>query len=63
MPLSKDDIAKRFEDIKAIYKDFLVKLFPLRKEQDEIIQSYVQGLEEEKLERIRKRISSKKIGR
>lgn len=59
MPLSKAEIAKRAERIRAIYRAFLTKLLPLRKEQDDIFRAYSEKLEQKKVDDIRKRLETK----
>lgn len=59
MSLSTFEIAKRTQRIRAIYREFLNKLLPLRKEQDEIYRAYAEKLEQKKVEGIRERIEMK----
>jgi hypothetical protein len=59
MPLSKEEIAKRAERIRAIYREFLKRLLPLRKEQDDIFRAYSNKLEQKKVEEIRKQLELK----
>jgi hypothetical protein len=60
MPLSKIEIAKRAERIRAIYRAFLANLVPLRKEQDAIYRGYSEKLEQKKVEEIRKRLRAER---
>ncbi len=58
MPLSNLEIAKRAQRIRAIYREFLNKLLPLRKEQDDIFRTYTEKLERKRVEAIRNRLKT-----
>lgn len=58
MPLPKHEIAARAERLKQIYREYLAKLFPLRKERNEIVNAYVERTEAKQEEDVRRRIMS-----
>jgi hypothetical protein len=53
------DIEERAKRIRALYREFLFKLFRLEKKEDDMIRALLTKRDESKLKSIRQRIQSK----